>query len=96
MASQFLNVYKKSAACFLGAGIMPIRPLLQDGSFSPEDITALTTTFEDSLSALGLLDRNDPAVLIVAKRIIELAKDGERNPARLQNSVVNRFQARSR
>ena len=75
---------------------MPIRPLLQDGAFSPEDITALATAFEDTLSALGLVDRNDPAVLMVAKRIIELAKDGERNPARLRNSVVNQFRAPSR
>jgi hypothetical protein len=75
---------------------VPIRPLLQDGAFSPEDITALATAFEDTLSALGLVDRNDPAVLMVAKRIIELAKDGERNPARLRNSVVNQFRAPSR
>ena len=73
---------------------MPIRPLLQDGAFSPEDITALATAFEDTLSALGLVDRNDPTV--VAKRIIELAKHGERNPARLRDYAVNQFQARSR
>jgi hypothetical protein len=65
---------------------------LQDGAFSPEDITAL----EDTLSALGLVDRNDPAVLLVAKHIIELAKHGERDPVRLRNSVVNQFQALSR
>jgi hypothetical protein len=75
---------------------MPIRPLLQDGVFSPEDITALATAFEDTLRALGLVDRSDPAVLMVAKRIIELAKHGERNPTRLRNSVVNQLQARSR
>jgi hypothetical protein len=66
------------------------------GSFSPEDIAALTTAFEDTLSALGLVDRNDPAVTMVAKRIIELAKHGERNPTRLRNFVVGEFQARSR
>jgi hypothetical protein len=75
---------------------VPIRPLLQDGSFSPDDVTALATAFEDSLSALGLVDRNDPAVLMIAKRIIELAKHGERNQTRLRDYVVNQFQARSR
>jgi hypothetical protein len=80
----------------LGASVVPIRPLLQDVSFSPEDATALATAFEDSLSALGLVDRNDPAVLLVAKHIIELAKHGERNPTRLRDYVVNGFQARSR
>jgi hypothetical protein len=75
---------------------VPIRPLLQDVSFSPEDVTALTTAFEGSLSALGLMDRNDPAVLMVAKRIIELAKGGERNPTWLRDRVLTEFQARSR
>jgi hypothetical protein len=73
---------------------VPIRPLLQDVSFSPEEITALTTAFEDSLSALGLVDRNDPAVLMIAKRIIELAKDGERKPTWLRDRVLTEFEAR--
>jgi hypothetical protein len=72
---------------------VPIRPLLQDVSFSLEDVTVLTTAFEDTLSALGLVDRNDPTVLMVAKRIIELAKHGERNPTRLRDYVLNEFQA---
>jgi hypothetical protein len=73
---------------------MPIHSLLRDGVFSPEDITALTTAFEETLSALGLVDRNDPVVTMVAKRIIELAKYGERKPTRLRNFVVSQFQAR--
>ena len=78
----------------LGADVVPIRPLLQDGAFSPEDITALATAFEDTLSALGLVDRNDPTV--VAKCISSLPSMGSANPTRLRNSVVNQFQARSR
>jgi len=45
---------------------------------------------------LGLVDRNDPTVTILAKRIIELAKKGERDPAQLRKYVVDLFQARSR
>ena len=52
--------------------VVPIRPLAQDGSFSPEDITALTTAFEDTLSALGLVNRADAAVTMVAKRLLSL------------------------
>jgi hypothetical protein len=33
---------------------------------------------------------------MVAKRIIKLAKHGERNPTRLRNFVIGEFQARSR
>jgi hypothetical protein len=70
---------------------MPIRPLLQSGSFSPEDVTSLVAAFEDTLSTLGLADRNDPAVLMVARRIIELARDGERNPTQLRDSALQSF-----
>jgi hypothetical protein len=36
-----LNMIRRGAAARFGAGVMPIRPLLQGGSFSPEDITWL-------------------------------------------------------
>ena len=78
------------------ADVVPISALLQEGVFSPDDITALTTAFEDSLSALGLVDRNDPVVTMVAKRIIKMARLGERNPIRLRDYVLNEFRARSR
>jgi len=80
----------------LGADVVPIRALLQDGVFSPEDITALATAFEDSLSALGLVDRTDPVVTMVAQQIIYMARQGERSPTRLRDCVLNEFQARSR
>ena len=70
---------------------MPIRPLLVGaGVFSPQDVTALTMAFEDALLVLHL-DRDDPAAAAMAKRIIELAEHGERNPTRLLNAVVTEF-----
>jgi hypothetical protein len=67
---------------------MPIRPLLQQHSFTPEEISMLTSVFEDALRELRLVDRNDPAANLVANRIIELAKQGERDPVRLREGVV--------
>jgi len=68
---------------------MPIRRLLEaDHAFGPDDIRILTDAFEDALKRLGLVDRDDPATLIVAKRIIELAKQGERDPARLRDGAI--------
>ena len=73
---------------------MPIQPLLAElAVFFPEDVTALTTAFDDALLALRL-DRTNPLALPIAKRIIELAKRGERNPTRLLNAVVTEFDAR--
>ena len=75
---------------------MPIRLLLQNEAvFTPGDIAALTTAFDGALSDLGLADRDDPIVTMVAQRIIEHAKHGERDPIRLKESVVKLFQARS-
>jgi hypothetical protein len=60
--------------------IMPIRPLLSgSGACTPEQITVITTAFEDTLNALGLFERQDPVVHMVAERMFELAKLGERD-----------------
>jgi hypothetical protein len=71
---------------------MPIRLLLaNDHSFGPDDVAVLVTAFESALGALRLTDREDPATLMVAKTIIELAKHGERDPARLRDETVKRL-----
>jgi hypothetical protein len=68
--------------------VMPLQALLQNNHFGPDEIKVLTTAFEEALSALHLTDREDPATLIVAKRIIELAKRGERDPTRLRDGAL--------
>jgi hypothetical protein len=72
---------------------MPIVELLkrQSGnsqSFGPDDIKIIVTAFEDTLRALRLVDRKDPATAVVAKRIIALAQQGERDPIRLRLRVL--------
>jgi hypothetical protein len=68
---------------------VPIRFLLEYGdAFSPEDMKILVDAFEDTLRALKLTDRKDPRGVAVAKRLIELAKRGERDPARLRDLVL--------
>jgi hypothetical protein len=46
-------------------------------------ITAVLVALERVLAALELADRTDPLTMIVAKKLIELAKAGERDPQRL-------------
>jgi hypothetical protein len=71
---------------------VPIRPFLKHHhSFGPEDIASMSAAYETALSKLKLVDRNDPAAMAVAKRIIELAKEGERDPARLCDQAVKRL-----
>src|SRR5262249_3797533 len=52
-------------------------------SFGSEDVAKLVAAFESAITELGLKDRNDPATTQVAKLIIQLAKDGHRDPKRL-------------
>jgi hypothetical protein len=60
---------------------VPIRVLLHgDVWFPPEDLEKLTAAFELALSKLKLSDRRDPVAVVLAKFIIELAKEGERDP----------------
>ena len=51
--------------------------------FGPEDIAQLTGGLEAALADLGIKDRNDPTTTLVAKLIIQLAKDGQRDPKHL-------------
>jgi hypothetical protein len=71
--------------------VVPIRPLLKDGYFTPEDVTVLIEVFEQALQDLRLADRNDPAVELVAKRIIALARPSQCNPKLLREAVLKSF-----
>lgn len=70
---------------------MPIRQLLDSSAFNPEEVVLLCNVFEDMLRALKLVDRSDPATSLIAKKIIELARRGERDPARLCDGVMKEF-----
>jgi hypothetical protein len=67
---------------------MPIYRLLQNHAFGPDEIRVLTTAFEEALQTLRLVDRADPATEMVARKIIELAQQGERDPVRLRERAV--------
>jgi len=62
-----------------------------DGVFSPEVITAMSAAFDDALSKLKLADR-DPVAAIIARRIIEFARQGERDAARLSATALDSIQ----
>jgi len=68
---------------------MSIRILLKDDlAFTPEDGKVLIAVFEDTLKALGLVDRDDPATHLVARKVIEAATLGQRDPERLRSCVL--------
>ena len=66
-----------------------LRPIINDVcAFTPEDVRVLIAAFEDTLRELDLADREDPITLIVAKHVIECAKEGERDPTRLRDLAM--------
>jgi hypothetical protein len=76
---------------------VPIRALLrivqaeqeEEGCcFGPAEIAAMTTAFEQLLLDFKLVDRDDAVVTMMAKLVVELARNGERDPERLRNAVL--------
>jgi hypothetical protein len=62
---------------------MAIYRLLEEAAFSPEDISQMTAAYEAALRLLRLTDRTDPVTEIVAKKIIEVTRNGEHDPPRI-------------
>ncbi len=54
--------------------------LFQDATFDPHAIEIMAAAYDAVCKALSLADRNDPLTALVAKKIIELASRGERDP----------------
>jgi hypothetical protein len=67
---------------------MAIYRLLKNRAVGPDEIKVLTTAYEDALRALRLTNRADPATEIIAKKIIELAQRGERDPVQLRERAI--------
>lgn len=65
----------------------------EPSAFRPDTIALLAAALEDTLHQLGLLDRNDPNVTKIAKKIIELARLGERDPLRLRDRAIESLQS---
>jgi len=67
---------------------MPIYRLLQNMPMGPEDIRRLTTAFEHALRTLGIVDRGDPLAELLARKIIEVAQTGIREPADISAQAI--------
>jgi hypothetical protein len=75
-----------------GAGVATMAAILpflrgDDGVFDPKDIAAMSMALDDICKELNLGD-DSAAREVVAVRVIDLAKSGERNPTRLRDRVL--------
>ena len=63
--------------------------LFKEQAFDPQTVKVLTTAFECSHAQLDRSDRSDPLIAeFVAKLIIDFASQGERDPVRLSELVL--------
>jgi hypothetical protein len=61
---------------------------LQHSAFNQDDIDRMVAAYEHCLQTLGLTDRSDPKTELIAKRIIEIAQTGERDPIVISKQVA--------
>jgi hypothetical protein len=63
----------------------------QDGGvFGPDDIAIMTKAFDLLLAECKLTDRTGPVVTMVAKLVIELVRNGERDPEKIRQKIIGR------
>jgi hypothetical protein len=65
-----------------------IVPFLQDAVFDPDDVQAMSKALDDVCKELKI-DGDGSAKEIVAIRIIELARRGERSPIKLRDRLLS-------
>jgi hypothetical protein len=71
---------------------MAVYHLFQHEAFEPEAISTMTRAYADVCRTLGLNEYDDPQTSIVAKKVIEFAQRGARDPIRLRDCVLQALQ----
>jgi hypothetical protein len=72
---------------------MPICRLLRDRSFEPDEVSRLTAAYEQALRGIGLVDRDDPIADMVAKKVIDVAQSGVRDPKDIAALAIRELSA---
>lgn len=72
---------------------MTVHRLYKNRPFEPEAITMMTRAYADVCRELGLSEGDRPQIHAVAKKVIEFAQRGERDPGRLRDHVLQALQA---
>ena len=67
---------------------MPIRPFLDGQFFDPELIDTMSQALADACRSLGLKDKEDAAVRLLALRIIKEARTGIHDRALLKAAAL--------
>jgi hypothetical protein len=62
--------------------------LMDKAEFPPDQIKAMAIAYESALMVLRVNDRGDPVTELLAQKIFERARNGERDPIELRNYAL--------
>ena len=75
----------------MGAKMTIEYPLLPRHSFDPEACDIMGLAYEKVLKSLDMHDAADPRTAVVARKVIEFAKLGFRDPHAISDAVLKEF-----
>lgn len=67
---------------------MDIHRLLQGSNLGMDEVEQIEAAYERTLRALSLKDRNDPITEMIARKIIQIADSGLRDPAEVSARAI--------
>jgi GAF domain-containing protein len=68
-----------------------IRKFISDRSFTPEQVGVITKAFDGTCRDLGLINRDDPIVQLVAEAVIDIALSGEWGSEQIRRFALRRL-----
>jgi hypothetical protein len=71
---------------------MTVHRLYKNKPFEPDAVAAMTRAYADICRELGLSEHDRPEIHAVAKKVIEFAQRGDRDPVRLRDHVLQALQ----
>ncbi len=72
---------------------MTVYRIYKNKPFEPEAITMMTRAYADVCHELGVSEGDQSEADVVAKKVIEFAQRGDRDPVRLRDHVLQALQA---
>jgi len=81
----------RSSSRRTGGKVVPITPFLTGEAFGPKAIQNMSAAYVRACESLHLKIGDDPTTRLVAKKIIELAQHGIRDPETLRIMTLNEF-----
>jgi hypothetical protein len=69
-------------------GQMPLTPFLAGAVFRPDEIAVMVVAYEAALRQMDLTGHTEPRAEMLARSIVVLAKNGERDPVRLRERAI--------